>query len=402
MTASVSAKQDENLPLAKRRFDIPFHRPSVGEEEVRAVADVVRSGWLTTGSKCIEFEEKFAHKIGVKHALAVSSCTAALHLALEALGIGAGDEVLVPTLTFAATAEVVTYLKATPILVDSEPTFLQIDPRDARKKISRRTRAIIPVHFAGACADMSSVMELAATYKLHVLEDAAHAFPASYQGRMVGTISPITAFSFYATKTITTGEGGMAVTNSDELASRMRTMRLHGMSKDAWKRYGPGGTWRYEILDAGFKYNLTDLQAALGIVQLARAELLRHKREAVAARYTERLGGSDAMTLPSAPADQTHAWHLYVIRLNTETIRASRDQIIDELRELGIGTAVHFIPLHYHPYYQSRWNYRIGDFPMAENYFERCISLPLFPDMTIDEIDYVVDQLLAIITKYRR
>jgi dTDP-4-amino-4,6-dideoxygalactose transaminase len=401
MTVSVSAEHDKNV-LAEKKFDIPFHRPSLGEDEVRAVADVVRSGWLTTGSKCIEFEEKFAHKIGVKHALAVSSCTAALHLALEALGIGAGDEVLIPTLTFAATAEVVTYLKAKPVLVDSEPSFLQIDMLDAEKKITRRTRAIVPVHFAGACADMSSVIELATAHKLSVVEDAAHAFPASYQGRMVGTISPITAFSFYATKTITTGEGGMAVTNCDDLASRMRTMRLHGMSRDAWKRFAAGGTWRYEILDAGFKYNLTDLQAALGIVQLARAEVLREKREAVVTRYTERLAGSDALTLPSVPPNQTHAWHLYVIRLNTEVIRVSRDQIINELSERGIGTAVHFIPLHYHPYYQSRWNYQIGDFPMAERYFERCISLPLFPDMTVDEIDYVVDQVLAITARYRR
>jgi dTDP-4-amino-4,6-dideoxygalactose transaminase len=398
----VSANHGRNALLAERKFQIPFHRPSLGEDEVGAVADVVRSGWLTTGSKCFEFEEKFAHKIEIKHALAVSSCTAALHLALEALGIGAGDEVLLPTLTFAATAEVVAYLRAKPVLVDSESSFLQIDIRDAEKKITPRTRAIIPVHFAGACADMSSITELATAHKLHIVEDAAHAFPASYQGRMVGTISPITAFSFYATKTITTGEGGMVVTNSDELASRMRTMRLHGMSRDAWKRYAAGGTWRYELLDAGFKYNLTDLQAALGIVQLAKAEVLRDKREAVADRYTERLAGSDALTLPSAPVDQVHAWHLYVIRLNTEVIQAKRDQIIDELREVGIGTAVHFIPLHYHPYYQSRWNYRIGDFPIAEHYFERCISLPLFPDMTADEIDYVVEQLQRLTEKYRR
>jgi len=399
---TVSANHHRKAVLAERKFQIPFHRPSLGEDEVEAVADVVRSGWLTTGSKCFEFEEKFAHKIEVKHALAVSSCTAALHLALEALGIGPGDEVLVPTLTFAATAEVVAYLRAKPVLVDSESSFLQIDIRDAEKKITPRTRAIIPVHFAGACADMSAITEFATAHKLHVVEDAAHAFPASYQGRMVGTISPITAFSFYATKTITTGEGGMVVTNSDELASRMRTMRLHGMSRDAWKRYAAGGTWRYELLDAGFKYNLTDLQAAIGIVQLAKAEVLRDKRAAVAARYTERLSRSDALTLPSAPADQTHAWHLYVIRLNTEVIHSSRDQIIDELTELGIGTAVHFIPLHYHPYYQSRWNYRIGDFPIAEHYFERCISLPLFPDMKVDEIDYVVEQVLALTAKYRR
>jgi len=402
MTPPVSADQRKSALLVERKVHIPFHRPSLGEDEVRAVADVVRSGWLTTGPRCIEFEEKFAHKIGVKHALAVSSCTAALHLALEALGIGAGDEVLVPTLTFAATAEVVAYLKAKPVLVDSEPSFLQIDIRDAERKITSRTRAIIPVHFAGACADMSSVTEFAAAHKLHVVEDAAHAFPASYKGRMVGTISPITAFSFYATKTITTGEGGMVVTNSDELASRMRTMRLHGMSRDAWKRYAAGGTWRYELLDAGFKYNLTDLQAALGIVQLARAEVLRNEREAIAARYTDRLAGCDALTLPSTPVDQTHAWHLYVICVNTEVICAGRDQIIDELQELGIGTAVHFIPLHYHPYYQSRWNYRIGDFPIAERYFDRCISLPLFPGMTVDEIDYVVDTLRRLTTKYRR
>jgi dTDP-4-amino-4,6-dideoxygalactose transaminase len=402
MTASVSVDHDKQSELAKRKMEIPFHRPSLGEEEVRAVTDVVRSGWLTTGSKCIEFEEQFAHTIGVRHALAVSSCTAALHLALEALGIGPGDEVLLPTLTFAATAEVVVYLKAKPVLVDSEPDFLQIDVRDAKKKITERTRAIIPVHFGGACADMSSITDLASLHKLHVVEDAAHAFPASYQGRMIGTISPLTAFSFYVTKTITTGEGGMVVTDNDELASRMRTMRLHGMSRDAWKRYAAGGTWRYEILEAGFKYNLTDLQAALGIVQLAKAQRLRQQREAVAARYTERLAGSDAFTLPSAPADQMHAWHLYVIRLNTEVLRGSRDQIIDELREAGIGTSVHFIPLHCHPYYQSRWNYRVGDFPVAEHYFERCISLPLFPDMTDDEVDYVAEALRGITAQYRR
>jgi perosamine synthetase len=332
----------------------------------------------------------------------VSSCTAALHLALEALGIGAGDEVLVPTLTFAATAEVVTYLGATPVLVDSESSFLNIDTRNAESKITRRTRAIIPVHFAGVCADMFSVADLASTHNLSVVEDAAHAFPASYHGRMVGTISPITAFSFYATKTITTGEGGMAVTDNDQLALRMRTMRLHGMSRDAWKRYAQGGTWRYEILDAGFKYNLTDLQAALGIVQLAKAEALRQKREAVAARYTQRLSGLDTLTLPSVSEDRTHAWHLYVVRLNTEVLSVGRDQIIDELREQGIGTAVHFIPLHYHPYYQLRFNYRIGQFPVAERYFESCISLPFFPDMTDDDINHVVDRLRLITVRHHR
>jgi dTDP-4-amino-4,6-dideoxygalactose transaminase len=385
-----------------KRLDVPFHRPSLAEEEVSAVSEVVRSGWLTTGPKCIEFEEKFSQGIGVKHAIAVSSCTAALHLALDAVGIREGDEVLVPTLTFAATAEVVAYFKAKPVLVDSEPSFFNMDVRDAGKKVSPRTRAIIPVHFAGLSCDMDAMTRLAQTHRLHVIEDAAHAFPARYHGRWVGTISPITAFSFYATKTITTGEGGMAVTDDDELASRMRIMRLHGMSKDAWKRYTARGNWRYEILEAGFKYNLTDLQAALGLVQLGKAELLRARREAIAALYTQRLSALDTLSLPRSPSPQTHAWHLYVVLLQTDLLRISRDQFIEELRERGIGTAVHFIPLHYHPYYQRQWGYCLGQFPVAEHYFERCISLPLYADMTDAEVDYVTEQLADVAHKYRR
>jgi dTDP-4-amino-4,6-dideoxygalactose transaminase len=399
---SLSTQRSSGSGVAEKNVQIPFHRPSLSEEEVAAVSEVVRSGWLTTGPKCIEFEKKFSESVGVKHAIAVSSCTAALHLGLEASGVREGDEVLVPALTFAATAEVVSYFRAKPVLVDSEPSFFNMDARDAEKKISPRTRAIIPVHFAGLSCDMDAITSLARTHGLQVIEDAAHAFPAKYRDRPVGTISPITAFSFYATKTITTGEGGMAVTNDDTLASRMRIMRLHGMSKDGWKRYTAEGNWRYEILEAGFKYNLTDLQAAIGLVQLGKAEFLRARREAVATHYSRRLSSLDSVTLPKTHSLHTHAWHLYVVLLHTDLLRIDRDKMIEELRGRGIGIAVHFIPLHYHPYYQRRWKYQIGQFPVAEHYFERCISLPLYPDLTEEEVDYVADQLTDILQKYRR
>lgn len=388
--------------VSLKQLQVPFHRPSLGEEEVMAATDVIRSGWLTTGSKCVDFETRFARFVGVKHAIAVCSCTAALHLALDAVGIKPGDEVLLPTLTFAATAEVVAYCGAKPVLVDSDPTSFNMDVRDAGRRATSRTRAIIPVHFAGVPCEMNAITEFARRRNLQVIEDAAHAFPAKYDGRWIGSISPITAFSFYATKTITTGEGGMAVTNDDTVAARMRIMRLHGMSKDAWKRYSMEGTWRYEILEAGFKYNLTDLQAAIGIAQLSKAEMLRQRREEVAHRYTKRLLTLDAFSLPACPPIHMHAWHLYVVLLNTESLTIDRDQMIEELRQRGVGTGVHFIPLHFHPYYQRQWQYRLGDYPVAEEYFRRCISLPLFPDMTDEEVDYVIDQLEILTRKFRR
>lgn len=381
---------------------LPFHVPLIEEEEIRAVVDVLKSGWITTGPKVKAFEEAFARFLGVRHALAVNSCTAALHLALDAIGLKEGDEVLVPTLTFAATAEVVAYFKAKPVLVDSEPCYFNLDAHDAENKITAKTRAIIPVHLAGHPCDMNALLELARAKGLLTVEDAAHALPAKYQGRYIGTLSPLTAFSFYATKTITTGEGGMVTTDDDALAARISMMRLHGLSRDVWKRCSAEGTWCYEVLEAGYKYNLTDIQAALGLVQLAKCDAMWRRRVAIAERYNQALPSLDAYRIPQVASEIQHAWHLYVILVEPDVLKIHRDQVIEELRQRGIETAVHFIPLHLHPYYQRVWGYRPGQFPVAESYFERCISLPIYPGMSDGDVDRVVESLKDIASKFRR
>jgi dTDP-4-amino-4,6-dideoxygalactose transaminase len=380
---------------------LPFHTPLIEQEDVDAVAEVVKSGWLTSGPKVEEFEKGFARYLGARHAVAVNSCTAALHLALEAIGLSEGDEVLLPTLTFTATAEVVTYSRAKPVLVDSEPCYFNLDCDQLERHITRRTRAIIPVHLAGHPCEMSHILEFARQRSLHVIEDAAHAFPAKYHDRFVGTLSPLTAFSFYATKTLTTGEGGMVTTDDDAFASRIRTMRLHGMSRDAWKRYSSEGTWRYEVIEAGYKYNLTDMQAALGLAQLAKTERMLQKRAQIAQFYTQGLKDCAAFCLPRISPSVQHAWHLYVILVRPENLTISRDQLIEELRHRGIGTAVHFIPLHLHSYYQRNWGYCNGQFPVAERYFNRCLSLPLYPAMTQEDAERVVDSLHDIAYNFR-
>jgi perosamine synthetase len=361
----------------------------------------MKTGWITTGPKVEEFEKAFASYLGVSHALAVNSCTAALHLALEAIGLREGDEVLLPALTFTATAEVVTYFKAKPVLVDSEPRYFNLDAEQLAKCITPRTRAIIPVHFAGHPCDMAHILDLARLRDLQVIEDAAHAFPAKYHDRFVGTLSPLTAFSFYATKTLTTGEGGMVTTEDGALASRIRMMRLHGMSKDAWKRYSVEGSWRYEVVEAGYKYNLTDMQAALGLSQLRKTEKMLQQRIRLADFYTRGLAGCEMFCLPRISATVQHAWHLYVILLRPETLTIGRDQFISELHRRGIGTAVHFIPLHLHPYYQKQWGYFRGQFPVAEDYFDRCLSLPLYPGMTPGDVERVTQNLLEIAHQFR-
>jgi len=381
---------------------VPFHVPAIEEEEIQAVAEALRSGWISTGPKTKCFEEAFAKRIGARHALAVNSGTAALHLSLEAIGIKEGDEVLVPTVTFTATAEVAAYFKAKPVLVDIEPVHFHISLEDAERKITSRTRAILPVHFAGHPCNMDSVLELAAARDLVVIEDAAHAIPASYRGRNIGTLSPLTAFSFHAVKTLTTGEGGMVTTDDDRLAERIRIMRLHGMDREAWKRYTAEGTWRYEITEAGYKYNLTDPQAAMGLVQLSKCEPLWKRRVAIAERYQHALGSRETYRTPKTEADVQHAWHLYVILINPAMLRINRDQMIEELRRRGIGTGVHFIPLHLQPYYQRTWGYRLGDFPTAEEYFERCISLPIYPGMTDKDVERVITELQDIAAEFRR
>lgn len=381
---------------------LPFHVPLIEEDDMRAVREVMQSGWITTGPKAAQFEQEFAQYVGARHAIAVNSGTAALHVALEAIGISEGHEVIVPTLTFAATAEAVIYCKARPVLVDCEPEIFNIDPVQVERAITQQTRAIVPVHFAGHPCDMEPLLRTARANGLKVIEDAAHALPARYRGSMVGTMGDITCFSFYATKSITTGEGGMVTTDEDAWADRMRVMRLHGISKDAWKRYAAEGSWRYEILAPGFKYNLTDMQAALGLSQLSKCHAMWLRRSLLADRYTEALSTLDAFELPTARADVQHAWHLYAIRICPGELTVQRDRVIEELKQRGIGTSVHFIPLHLHPYYRERWGYRRGEFPVAEDYFERCISLPLYPAMSDEDQARVIEALTDIATRYRR
>jgi perosamine synthetase len=381
---------------------LPFHVPQIEEDDIRAVREVMESGWITTGPKAVKFEEEFARFVGARHAIAVSSGTAALHVALEAIGLGEGDEVVLPTLTFAATAEAVAYCKARPVLVDCEPDTFNLDPVLAERAITPRTRAIVPVHFAGHPCDMTRLLRIARKHGLRVIEDAAHALSARYKGKMVGAFGDMTCFSFYATKNITTGEGGLTTTEDDAWAERMRVMRLHGISKDAWKRYTAEGSWRYEILAPGFKYNLTDMQAAMGLSQLAKCQTMWARRTSLAQRYSEALGGVDTFEIPSARSDVQHAWHLYVIRVRPGELRIHRDRVIEELKARGIGTSVHFIPLHLHPYYRDRWGYRPGDFPVAEDYFERCISLPLYSAMSGEDQTRVIDALTEIASIYRR
>ncbi len=380
---------------------VPFHRPSLGEEEIQAVSDVLRSGWLTMGAKTYEFERFFADYIGVQHAIAVSSCTAALHLSLEAIGLQPGDEVLVPTTTFTATAEVVSQLGARPVLVDIDAYTMNLNPSDAERRITPRTRAVIPVHFAGQPCDMSALHDLADRHKLHVVEDAAHALPSFYRTRRIGSISELTAFSFYATKPVTTGEGGMVTTNNDAYAKHIKMMRLHGISRETPGR-DVSGSWRYEVHEAGYKYNLTDFQAALGIVQLAKCDEMNAARCRIAQRYNGAFGSLGTLEVPKVLSDHESSWHLYVLRLHLETLRIGRDHFIDELGQRGIASSVHFIPLHLQPYYQRQFGYQAGDFPQAEHEYERCFSLPIFPSMSEVETDYVIDAVLDVADHWRK
>jgi len=381
---------------------LPFHRASIDEQDIESVVRVLRSGWLTTGNEVRQFEGAFARYVGARNAVALSSCTAALHLALAAIGLQEGDEVILPTMTFSSTSEVVLYFKARPILVDCQANSFQADPMAMERAITSRTRAIIVVHFAGIPADIETILDIARRHKLIVIEDAAHALPTRYKGKMIGTFGDITCFSFYATKTITTGEGGMMTTENAEVADRVRMLSMHGISKDAYKRYTAEGSWRYEILDVGYKYNMTDIQAALGLAQLAKCEAMQARRDAIATRYSSALSSLDAFECPVTPSHVTHAWHLYVIQVNPSALRISRDTVIEELKQRGIGTSVHFIPLHLHPLYQKALGYRSGEFPVAERRFERALSLPIYAAMSEEDTDRVIDALHDIAREYRR
>lgn len=373
---------------------LPFALPDIGEDEISEVVDSLRSGWLTTGPKSKRFEKEFEDFIGRETtAIAVNSATGGLHLAVEALGIGVGDEVITTPYTFTATAEVVRYLGADPIFVDINPATFNIDPEELEKVISRRLKAgqnkikaIIPVHFAGLACEMTPILQIARKYGLHVIEDAAHALPTIYKNNMIGTLdSDITVFSFYATKTITTGEGGMIVTRNPEIANRCKTMRLHGISRDSFDRYtSTQPSWRYEVVGPGYKYNLTDVAASLGIHQLKKAWTFQKKRAAMAARYDEAFKNHSLILPPKARPDDVHAWHLYVIRLQDNT-KISRDQFIELMAKKGIGCSVHFIPLHLHPYWRDTYKLNPNNFPNALHAYEKAISIPLYTKMTEDD-----------------
>ena len=381
---------------------LPFALPEIGEEEIAEVVDALRSGWVTTGPKTRRFEGDFAAFLGDEtrgerlHCVAVNSATAGLHLALEALGIGPGDEVITTTHTFTATAEVVRYLGADVKLVDIDPATLNIDPAAVAAAITPRTKAIMPVHYAGLAADMPALLALAKEHGLKVVEDAAHALPTTSGGQLVGTLgSDATVFSFYANKTITTGEGGMLVTRDDALAKRARMMRLHGMNRDAFDRYtATVPSWYYEVVAPGFKYNLTDIAAALGIHQLRRANTFQARREQLAARYDAALAGLPVITPPRSRAGDRHAWHLYVLRL-ADGAGIARDRLIESLYAAGIGCSVHYIPLHLHPYWRDRYDLRPGQFPHSQHAFERMVSLPLYTRLQDTDVDRVVDALRA-------
>jgi dTDP-4-amino-4,6-dideoxygalactose transaminase len=385
-----------------RQGFLPFAMPDISEAEVESVVETLRSGWLTTGPKVKRFEADFAEYVGCRHAVAVNSATAALHLALSAVGLEEGDEVLVPTMTFAATAEVVLYFKARPVLVDCRPETLNLDPDQLEKAITAKTKAIMPVHIAGQACDMDRILEIASDYNLRVIEDAAHALPARYREKMIGTMGDITCFSFYATKTITTGEGGMAVTENPEWAERMRIMGLHGISKDAWKRYTAEGSWYYEILYPGFKYNLTDIAAAIGIEQLKKCTHFREVRQRYATLYNEGFQDVPAVITPYVAPEVQHAWHLYVIQLDLERLRIGRNEFVALLNQEGIGTSVHFIPLHLHPYYRDAFGYGSADFPHASFVFERIVSLPIYPKMTDADVQRVIDTVRRLVRQHSR
>jgi dTDP-4-amino-4,6-dideoxygalactose transaminase len=390
------------MTFVPRKSFLPFALPDFDAAETDAVREVLESGWITTGAKTHAFEKEFAAVVGAKHAVAVNSCTAAMHLALEAAGLKAGDEVITTPYTFAATAEVVRYFDARPVFVDIRPEDLNIDPDRIEAAVTGRTRAILPVHLGGTPADMDPILQIANRRGLSVVEDAAHAFPAAYKGRTVGSIGDATCFSFYATKTITTAEGGMVCTDRDDWADRCRIMSLHGISKDAWNRYGEKGSWRYGVTAPGFKYNMTDVAAAMGLVQLGKAERMRLRRQEIASRYTAAFQNIPALQPAPAPPDRVHAWHLYVLRLNADLLEIDRDRFIDELKARNIGTSVHFIPLHMHPYYRDTYGYRPEDYPKAYGEFLRAVSLPVYSRMSDADSEDVIAAVLDVAERHAR
>jgi dTDP-4-amino-4,6-dideoxygalactose transaminase len=388
-----------------RETFLPFALPSIGEEEIAEVVDSLRSGWVTTGPKVKRFEADFAEYVGCRHAIALNSCTAGLHIALTALGVGPGDEVIVPALTFCSTANVVVHVGARPVLVDVGEDF-NVTPEIIEAAITPRTKAIMPVHYSGQACDLRPIYELAARHNLAVVEDAAHAAGSAYGSYKIGSDAiqgagiesrRVTVFSFYGTKNMTTAEGGMNMSADDRLAERMRLLTLHGMSRDAWKRYTSPGSWYYEVVEAGFKSNMTDIQAALGIHQLRRLDGFIETRQRHVRMYDDAFAGVVELERPIRRPDRNHNYHLYVIRLRLDRLSIDRAEFIEELKARNIGTSVHFIPVHLHPFYRERFGYRRGDLPMVESIYDRVVSLPLYPSMTKVDVENVIDAVGDII-----
>ena len=372
---------------------LPFALPLIGEEEITEVVDTLQSGWLTTGKKTVAFENQFGEFVNASNALAVNSATSGLHLALEAIGVGAGDAVITTAYTFTATAEVIRYLGADPILVDIDPQTFNIDPELIRQEISKNdnVKAIIPVHFAGQACEMDEILAIAKEYDIKVVEDAAHALPTTYKGTTIGSISDITVYSFYVTKTIATGEGGMITTENKDYLARMKTMRLHGINRDVFDRYtSDKPSWFYEVVEPGFKYNMTDVAASIGIHQLKKARDFQQRRAWIADKYNQAFGDLPITTPHVKRPEDKHAWHLYVLQLDLASITVDRDKFIELMVEQGIGTSVHFIPLHLHPYWRDKYNYQADDFPVALDVFTRAVSLPIYPKMTDADVDRVI------------
>jgi dTDP-4-amino-4,6-dideoxygalactose transaminase len=433
--------------MIKRTTLLPFALPELGEAELNEIKEVVESGWITTGPKAHLFEREFASYVGAKFAVAVNSCTAAMHLSLEAIGLQAGDFVMTTPYTFAATAEVIRYFDAVPVFVDVEPDTLNIDPscliqtiedlerclgegckartpavaralgedlpppiarprQPTERRRGRALKAVIPVHIAGHPCEMDLITAIAEEHALAVVEDAAHACSASFKGRPVGSemadgVPWATCFSFYATKTLATGEGGMVTTDSEEWAERIRVMSLHGISKDAWKRYTAEGSWYYEIMAPGYKYNMPDIIAAIGLAQLRKVDTMRQRREEIARRYNEAFAQSPEIETPTVREHVGHAWHLYMLRLNDDSLTIGRDEFILNLKKRNISSSVHFIPLHVHPYYQATYGYQPEDLPVAFREYRREVSLPIYSKMTDFDVESVIDAVTDILREFR-
>jgi len=380
---------------------LSFSPPLIEEEEINEVIDTLKSDWITTGPKTKKFEEEFKNYFNALSALALNSCTAALHTALATYGIEPGDEVITTPMTFCASVNVIEQIGAKPVLVDVEPDTLNIDPIKIEKAITPRTKAILPVHYSGHPVELDAINEIARRHNLFVIEDAAHALSAKYRGKFIGSTKNPVCFSFYATKNLTTAEGGM-LTGEPEFIEKARIISLHGMNRDAWKRYSKEGSWYYEVVFPGFKYNMTDIQASLGLWQLKKLERFQKRRREIVKMYNEAFSNEEALELPVERPHVEHAWHLYVIRLNLNAIRIGRNEFIDELNKRNIGTSVHFISIHLHPYYRDKYGFKPEDFPIAYSNYLRVISLPICPKLTDQDVNDVIEAVLDVVKSYKR